>query len=106
MENARNQVEDDDESESSDDEQKIWGQEILVKPSNRKRVGYEYFISFVSIVDIMFNVYAIFVGDVSLLFNLLVLPFYCIEIYLSSVSTFYVDVFLVRHIHKVMYKYL
>jgi hypothetical protein len=40
------------------------------------------------------------------MYNFIVIPLFCIEIYLSSVSTFYEDIFLVKKIQVVVKRYL
>lgn len=97
LENARNEKGGDDESDIDNSDEKYCYSDILVAPTSRKRICYEYFIAVIAITTMIFNTYALFVDlNVSMVYNFVVIPFFCIEIYLSSVSTFYEDIFLVK----------
>jgi hypothetical protein len=80
---------------------------FLLHPGNKKKEYYEYFISFVSLADLLFNTYALFIGDeLSLIFNYIVIPLFLWEIYLSCVSTFYKDSILIRDFPTIFKTYL
>lgn len=76
FENLANEKEGDDESGFEEDEVKTLCQDLLIKPQNKKRICYEYFISFIAMSTVVYNTYALFVADVSMLYNYIVIPFY------------------------------
>lgn len=78
---------------------------LLSLTANRKKL-YDYFIAFLGLFDIVFNIFAVFVDNTNLLINYISIPFFCIEIYLSCVTIFYIDIIEVKDIFKIILRYL
>lgn len=78
---------------------------LLSLTANRKKL-YDYFIAFLGLTDIVFNIFAVFVDNTNLLINYISIPFFCIEIYLSCVTIFYIDIIEVKDIFKIILRYL
>ena len=107
MENARNEREGDDKSENDNEAPRGWLYNLLLKPESKKRIYFEWLISTISLLDIFYNTLNLFIdnGD-NMLFNYIVIPFYIGEMYVSWVSSFYIDIKLVQDYRVIIKRYL
>ncbi|CAI2371990.1 unnamed protein product [Moneuplotes crassus] len=95
-------------NESLSDEEEVktsWTENLIIHP-NSKKVYFDYLMSYVALIDLLVNIYCIFVAEPSVVFNLLVLPLFVLEMILCSLTTFYVDVMLENRIVYIIKNYL
>lgn len=78
---------------------------ILLGPHNPKRVFFEYFITLIGILDLFVNIYCMYIETSIVWFNMLILPFYIIEMYVGCVSMYFDDTQLVKKISKIIRHY-
>ncbi|CAI2369324.1 unnamed protein product [Moneuplotes crassus] len=104
---GRGLVQNGDENETLSDEEEgpSWTENIIINPNSRK-IYFDYFMSFVALMDLLVNIYCIFVARPIIVFNLLILPLFVTEMVLCSLTTFYVDVALENRIAYIISNYL
>lgn len=57
------------------------------------------------IIDMFYNTYAVFVDDSKPMFNLLTIPFYLVQMYISCFSAYHMDEILVNDIRIILWRY-